>query len=324
MTRATAVLVTPLLALVATSCRTSTPVELDRLAATTKQPNIGIQLETFDDVDFSDGASFPLVQVTAHILSGDMTTLDEMGPGTMPFQRLSVESETALLAAAADEESIKTLAAPRVLVNSGQRSHVLTISQIAYVKDFEVLPVRVTNARRLSVGLQPSSADSDEHIVQPVVGVLSTGFALDLAPTIETTASDRTEVVLRNPRLDLVRLLGSRVCRTEIDSGLGTNTPWQEPVLLVGELHEDIPSTIRMAAGATALLRMQFRVEQACANARALARGGRIEETYRPSEEFASVERSPLEDDCVVLIRCEIIESEDELTSTSPDAEPVG
>ncbi len=287
-------------ALAIPSCKApSAPVESGRFVEMVKQPDVGLRLDLTEGVVASPIMNYPLVRVKAIILSGDMKILDDLGLSPAPLQSLSAESEKALLKAAESKENIKIVAAPTVVANLGQKLSVCIVQKGAYIKDVELVPPK---------------DGSDHYTLEPVVGSLSTGFALELVPTIEKRGTEGATVAIRDARVDLVRKLGFRHCVADFANwSAHAVIPWEEPVLLIGELHEKIPAVIEISEGKTILMRMQFHVEQGCANARALALGNLVRETYRPSEECAAGGRSPLGDDGLVLIHSSIIESEEEL-----------
>lgn len=95
--------------------------------------------------------------------------------GERGFTYLDDTQQEVLLRAAEKSERIQSLTAPRITVYDRQRANVSMLSQVSYVKDYEV------------------EVAQDRFIADPIVGIVQDGMTLDVRPVV---SADRRYVAL--------------------------------------------------------------------------------------------------------------------------------
>ena len=122
----------------------------------------------------------------------------------------------------------KIVNAPRITVFNGQRSHILNISQRAYIQDVEVN----------QTGVIP--------VLNPVIGIINTGAILEVRPTV---SHDRRYVTLE-VKPTLATELPPRVPAPVTLAGGFTSIPIELPVITIRKLR----ATVTVPDGGTVLL----------------------------------------------------------------------
>jgi hypothetical protein len=164
------------------------------------------------------------------------------------------------------------LSSAELATHSGKPASIYVGHQHAYVKDFS------------------ARGAGDSFLVDPRVGRYDTGQSIAvLANVVEG------KVVFRRVDARTTELLGVRTCTAEVTSGVpetGTIT-WQEPVLYLGA--GSLPASVcevEALQGGMIVLPLHYRIAQPSSQARALAKGGEVKESYE--NHFPSEGVSPL------------------------------
>ncbi len=274
-------------------CQAARPArEGGAFAPVLKQPDVGLQIPAWSplvDGKEPDPAS-PKVLVEMQWISAEPGLLKELGlaPGKSVLPVATAGQQAALLKLL-EAGRAQVLAAPNLVVYSGQQSHVLIAQQYAYIQDLEAAA---------------SPGGAGVPALKPVIGVLNTGTVFGLKAKVEEGA-----IELSSLQPQSVQLLGTRTCRAKIPAfSPEPEFFWEEPVFLVATLDPEVPPSIRLCAGETALVKLRYQVKQACANARAFAEGGEVKEAYQPRLPLAEGQSSPLDRECVAAITARIAE----------------
>ncbi|MBX3469910.1 MAG: hypothetical protein KF878_23795 [Planctomycetes bacterium] len=205
--------------------------------------------DTFGQITNPRGVGSPPMQVgynytdaqgQSNFRAGMLNTLSSLAPAGLPFN-ISPEGGIALqynfldrfqiqamLEAVRKTQKAKLVNAPRLTVFNGQRSHVLSINQRAYIQDVEVN----------QTGVIP--------VLNPVIGILNTGAILEVRPTV---SHDRRYVTLE-VKPTLATELPPRIPAPVTLAGGFTSIPIELPVITIQKLR----STITVPDGGTVLL----------------------------------------------------------------------
>ncbi|MCO5170462.1 MAG: hypothetical protein M9894_29350 [Planctomycetes bacterium] len=186
------------------------------------------------------GYNYTDAQGQSNFRAGMLNTLSSLAPAGLPFN-ISPEGGIALqynfldrfqiqamLEAVRKTQKAKLVNAPRLTVFNGQRSHVLSINQRAYIQDVEVN----------QTGVIP--------VLNPVIGILNTGAILEVRPTV---SHDRRYVTLE-VKPTLATELPPRIPAPVTLAGGFTSIPIELPVITIQKLR----STITVPDGGTVLL----------------------------------------------------------------------
>jgi type II secretory pathway component GspD/PulD (secretin) len=154
--------------------------------------------------------------------------ISPLGGIAMQYNFLETFQIQAILEAVRKTQKAKTVNAPRITVFNGQRSHVLSISQRAYIQDVEVN----------QTGVIP--------VLNPVIGILNSGAILEVRPTV---SHDRRYVTLE-VKPTLATELQPRIPAPVTLAGGFTSIPIELPVITIQKLR----STVTIPDGGTVLL----------------------------------------------------------------------
>ncbi|MCZ6792788.1 MAG: hypothetical protein O7J95_04150 [Planctomycetota bacterium] len=297
-----------LLSLPHTSCRQ--PPELvsgPGFAAVLPGDSVGLDLKLFEHESVVGvEEDTPLVVLETRFLKVEPGLASKvLGGEGLPFRKVNAEELNRVLPRDTERADFRELGSPKLTSFSGQLSHTVLITQAAYIQDY------VMEAS----GSGESAAGPE---LTPRIGVLNTGIVVQVRPVVRGE-----EIEIRQLDARLVEKLGTRVCEARV---AGRNGPsdliWQEPVLLTARPDPGFPDSVRLAKNETLVVPLRYQVRQASANARAYATPSTIRETYYPSSDTWTGERSALEFECLVLLDARPTTSEERQAMLDRRKEP--
>jgi type II secretory pathway component GspD/PulD (secretin) len=160
--------------------------------------------------------------------AGNPFNLVSSGGGAFQYNVLTDQFQLqAILEAVKKKQRARMVSSPRVTVFNGQRAHLLSINQRAYIQDVEVN----------QTGVIP--------VLNPVIGVLNTGSILDVRPTV---SYDRKYVMLE-VRPTLAQQTGTRNSIVTLAGG-NTSIPIELPTIVV----QKIRTSVTVPDGGTVLI----------------------------------------------------------------------
>jgi len=186
------------------------------------------------------GYNYTDAQGQTNLRAGVVNALSSLAPPGLPFNitpqgGLALQYNflddfqlQAILEAVRKTQRSKIVNAPRITVFNGQRSHILNISQRAYIQDVEVN----------QTGVIP--------VLNPVIGILNTGAILEVRPTV---SHDRRYVTLE-VQPTLASEQQPRIPAPVTLAGGFTSIPIELPVITVQKLR----ATVTVPDGGTVLL----------------------------------------------------------------------
>lgn len=186
------------------------------------------------------GYNYTDAQGQSNFRASMLNTLSSLAPAGLPFNItpsggiglqynfLDSFQIQAMLEAVRKTQKAKLVNAPRITVFNGQRSHVLSITQRAYIQDVEVN----------QTGVIP--------VLNPVIGILNSGAIMEVRPTV---SHDRRYVTLE-VKPTLANELPPRIPAPVTLAGGFTSIPIELPVITIQKLR----STITIPDGGTVLL----------------------------------------------------------------------
>ncbi len=283
------------------SCGSTRHASVDRketrgfapVVSITQSEPIGLDLDElkFDpdapgvDTSRAIRAEATIVRVSPHFLKSLGVQDGEAYP------RVSKEIAEKILARAREDGTVLTR--PFLTTFSGQKSHVLVVTQAAYIRD---------------VGFKVNAEEPSGYELEPKIDVLNTGSVVELQLT---ALGDQVEV--QHFRARQASLIGTRTCLATVGSeDIHEVVPWQEPVVLRAKSSDTLPGQLRVGKNELVLARLGYEVQQSVAGARAFVVGDFIEETYEPVEPPLSQSRiSRANSECVVLLSVREIPAEE-------------
>lgn len=186
------------------------------------------------------GYNYTDAQGQSNFRGAMLNALSSLAPAGLPFNInpsggialqynfLDVFQIQAMLEAVRKTQKAKLVNAPRITVFNGQRSHILSIAQRAYIQDVEVN----------QTGVIP--------VLNPVIGILNSGAILEVRPTV---SHDRRYVTLE-VKPTLATELPPRIPAPVTLAGGFTSIPIELPVITIQKLR----STVTIPDGGTVLL----------------------------------------------------------------------
>lgn len=150
--------------------------------------------------------------------AGNPFNLVASGGGAFQYNVLTDQFQLqAILEAVKKKQQARLASSPRLTVFNGQRGHLLSINQRAYIQDVEVN----------QTGVIP--------VLNPVIGILNTGAILDVRPTV---SYDRKYVTLEL-RPTLARQTGTRSSIVTLAGG-NTSIPIELPTIVVQKIRTSV------------------------------------------------------------------------------------
>lgn len=186
------------------------------------------------------GYNYTDAQGQTNMRAGIVNALSSLAPAGLPFNIQNVGGLAmqfnflddfqlqAIVELVRKTQKSKIVNAPRITVFNGQRSHILNISQRAYIQDVEVN----------QTGVIP--------VLNPVIGIINTGAILEVRPTV---SHDRRYVTLE-VKPTLATELPPRVPAPVTLAGGFTSIPIELPVITIRKLR----ATVTVPDGGTVLL----------------------------------------------------------------------
>lgn len=160
--------------------------------------------------------------------AGNPFNIVSSGGGAFQYNVLTDQFQLeAILEAVKKKQKARMVSSPRVTVFNGQRAHLLSINQRAYIQDVEVN----------QTGVIP--------VLNPVIGILNTGSILDVRPTV---SYDRKYVMLE-VRPTLASQTGTRSSIVTLAGG-NTSIPIELPTIVV----QKIRTSVTVPDGGTVLI----------------------------------------------------------------------
>ncbi|MHC4828814.1 MAG: type II secretion system protein GspD, partial [Planctomycetota bacterium] len=163
--------------------------------------------------------------------AGTPFNITSLGGGAIQYNLLDSFQLQAIVDAVKREQEARQVDAPRVTVFNGQRSHVLTIDQRAYISDIEVNQTGVTPT------------------INPVIGVLNSGSILEARPIV---SFDRKFVTLEiQPTIAVNgQSVFQRLQLIQGQGGVNTDITIELPVVSLSEIR----TTVTVPDGGTVIL----------------------------------------------------------------------
>lgn len=150
--------------------------------------------------------------------AGNPFNLVSNGGGAFQYNIVTDQYQIqAILEAVKKKQKARMVSAPRVTVFNGQRAHLLSITQRAYIQDVEVN----------QTGVIP--------VLNPVIGILNTGSILDVRPTV---SYDRKYVMLE-VRPTLAQQGGTRFSVVTL-AGANTSIPIELPTIVISKIRTSV------------------------------------------------------------------------------------
>jgi general secretion pathway protein D len=186
------------------------------------------------------GYNYTDAQGQTNMRAGIVNALSSLAPAGLPFNITRVGGLAmqfnflddfqlqAVMELVRKTQKSKIVNAPRITVFNGQRSHILNISQRAYIQDVEVN----------QTGVIP--------VLNPVIGIINTGAILEVRPTV---SHDRRYVTLE-VKPTLATELPPRIPAPVTLAGGFTSIPIELPVITIRKLR----ATVTVPDGGTVLL----------------------------------------------------------------------
>jgi tetratricopeptide (TPR) repeat protein len=186
------------------------------------------------------GYNYTDAQGQTNVRAGIANALSSLAPASLPFNItpsggialqynfLDSFQLQAIVEAVRKTQRSRVVNAPRITIFNGQRSHVLNISQRAYIQDVEVN----------QTGVIP--------VLNPVIGILNSGAILEVRPTV---SHDRRYVTME-VKPTLATELPARLPAPVTLAGGFTSIPIELPVLTIQKMR----ATVTVPDGGTVLL----------------------------------------------------------------------
>lgn len=186
---------------------------------------------TFTDAQGENNVRASMINLLSNAVgngSGNPFNLIDSGGSAFQYNVITDQFQLqAILEAVKKKQRARLVSAPRVTVFNGQRAHLLSINQRAYIQDVEVN----------QTGVIP--------VLNPVIGILNTGSILDVRPTV---SHDRRYVSLE-VRPTLAQQSGTRNSIVTL-AGANTSIPIELPTIVV----QKIRTTVTVPDGGTVLI----------------------------------------------------------------------
>lgn len=150
--------------------------------------------------------------------AGNPFNIVTSGGGAFQYNVLTDQFQLqAILEAVKKRQQARMVSSPRLTVFNGQRAHLLSINQRAYIQDVEVN----------QTGVIP--------VLNPVIGILNTGAILDVRPTV---SYDRKYVTMEL-RPTIARQTGTRSSIVTLAGG-NTSIPIELPTIVVQKIRTSV------------------------------------------------------------------------------------
>lgn len=280
------------------ACQPRSKIRNLRYAAVQAQPTDALLLKSthVGRQRQEPGENTPLIAIEARFIAGPLGDLRAQGLITDDdVQIVTPEHAQRLLSWTRLGPTSSVIDAPRLTTYSGQRALIVIGTNTGFVQDFQFRGGR-------SGRFQP----------EPIVSQYTVGRQMEVQATL-----DGSEIVFDRIAPQTTHLLGIRDCRATVATW-SSEIPisWQEPYLLAGTAAPNEGVQVRVPHGQIVLLPLRYRtVHGPAANARAMASGGKVTETYRSMAPVSDQEPSPLNRQWVVMIKASVVEDS---TDTKP------